>query len=89
MINVIIFLDIFRHTRGFAMTENNQAKSTTLTDEDIVAVRKSSRRKLLASMGVAVVGTATLLSGARKARASDPKQFETDKTPPKIDPDND
>lgn len=67
-----------------------ERKLVTLTDGEIVSVKKSSRRKMLASMGVGVAAAgAALLSSARAAKSSDPKQFETDKKPPKIDPDRD
>jgi hypothetical protein len=73
------------------MSEHDARKPETLKDDEIVSVKKSSRRKLLASMGVGVaaVSAATLLASAYKARASDSKKVESDKTPPKIDPDRD
>jgi hypothetical protein len=72
------------------MSEHETRKPETLKDDEIVSVKKTSRRKLLASMGVGVatVSAAALLSSA-KARASDSKSVESDKTPPKIDPDGD
>jgi hypothetical protein len=73
------------------MTDREAPKPETLKDEDIVSVRKMRRRKLLAyaGIGVAAGAVALIATTAVTSHASDSKRLESDKTPPKIDPDRD
>ena len=67
------------------MSDSKEKKQATLKDEDIVSVKKTGRRRLLAQMGlVAAAGAATLL-GSQKAHAYDRKRVDRDARDPDKD----
>ncbi len=56
------------------MDRDKTSKLETLSDTEIVATKKVSRRSLLASTGIGfAAGAAALAAGAKIARASDKK----------------
>jgi hypothetical protein len=73
------------------MDSNKKRKVATLDEHEIVSKKKISRRSLLESTGLGVALGVMGVVGAsmNKAHASDSKQFEGDKKPPRIDPDKD
>jgi hypothetical protein len=73
------------------MDRSKARKVATLGEDEIVSKKKISRRSLLESTGLGIaLGVAGVVAASmNKAHASDSKQFEGDKKPPKIDPDKD